>query len=79
MFTGGTELTGRPNVYWRNRAANPVKRRKAVPSVLQGTGFFVLTICTVVLAQYPAAVLLDKPTCPQSGKQLPAFFEILYH
>jgi hypothetical protein len=79
MLTEGTELTGGRNVDWRNRAANPVTRRKAVSSVLQGTGFCVLTICTVLLAQYPAAVLLEKPTGPQSGKQLPAFFETEDH
>jgi len=51
MLTEGTERTGEGNVDWRNIAGDPVKGRKALLSVLQGTAFCNLTVCTVVLMQ----------------------------
>ena len=54
---------------------------KALLSVLQGTAFCHLTVCTDVLMQCHAAVLLEEPTGPQTGKKLPTFLEpnIHYH
>ena len=66
MLSEGTERTGEQNVDWRKRAADPVTGRKALLSVLLGIAFCLLTVCTVVLMQCNAAVLLEKPTGPQS-------------
>jgi hypothetical protein len=51
---------------------------KAVLSVLQVIAFCLLTVCTVVLMQCHAAVLLEKPTDPQTDRKLPAFVNRIF-
>ena len=74
-------MTGEQNVDWRNRTADPVTGMKPLLSVLQGTAFCHLTVCTDVLMQCHAAVLFEKSTIPQTGKKLTTFLEpnIHYH
>ena len=82
MLIGGTKRTGERNVYWRNRAADPVTRRKAALSVLQGTAFCHLTFCTAVLMQCHAAqCCLRKRQVLRQARNSPHFLErnVHYH